>query len=233
MTQNSDGIFNEPASSGCGPPPGPHPHDDPPQTHRRRPRPSRKPRQHSATPLQQSQESKISSALEELHVTKEGPILKEKHTTSHLNEIRSKPLSSDSQRKSFPRNDFPRNDSRSRGPSELSIGSFLTPSLTRPPVQRPRPKKATKSSAPELREVSGCVTSHQISDAFISTILYSHKHLQICSSSQHSVLTVSRLSFNSLRYDSPAVCYWRREENEPHTASHTSQPIQSGYVNQY
>lgn len=208
--------FNEPTSSGCGPSPArPHSHDDPPQRQKRRPRP-RKPRQHSGhpplkpTPLQ-SQDAKILSTLEELHVTKEAPILKEKQKhTSHLDELQSKPLSSYSQ------------DCRSRGPSELSLGSFLAPSLTRPPVQRPRPKKATKSSAPELREVSGCMClclclfKYNIQPSIclslrLSAMLYSQRIYLFADSCTVLIskyyCTVSRLSCNSWRCVSLIVCY--------------------------
>jgi len=43
-----------------------------------------------------------------------------------------------------------------QGPSELNLGSFITP-FNRPPVQRPRAKKTTKPSSSELREVHVCV----------------------------------------------------------------------------
>ncbi len=55
---------------------------------------------------------------------------------------------------------LPANGRQNRGPSELVLGSFLTSSVPRPSVERPRgrgKRTAKTPSASELREVSQCM----------------------------------------------------------------------------
>ena len=155
------------------PPQGPRPHppygpspDDPDalpprHDHHRRPHPprNRQNRSHSKSkPLDSKQSDLRLTAPKPATASVEEPEMP--HSESKESRSDSKQLKQDSrfdskQLKPHSEVKQPPTDTRKskQGPSELNLGSFLTPSFNRPPVQRPKPKKAVKSSTSELREV--------------------------------------------------------------------------------
>ena len=133
------------------------PHHD----HHRRPHPPRN-RQNRSYPKSKPSNSKqpdlrptaLEPAIANVELS-EMPHSDSKESRSDSKQLKQDSRSDSKQLKPHSEVKPPPNDARKpkQGPSELNLGSFLTPSFNRPPVQRPKPKKVVKSSTSELREV--------------------------------------------------------------------------------